>query len=459
MATLSDDPGQTWRHGDPLALAGALALIAVAAVVGRVLLDRGEPIVLPTPPLLAAWHPHVGAGTSLALLCVLVGVRLQRAAARLPWRRLLLSGWLLALSWLCSLALVDGFRRGWTAILLDPNEYLHDLPRIHDPATFLRTFTHYIAFGDGVTGDQVWTTHVAGHPPLATLVFWTLDRVGLGGGFWAGATCILVASTAAVAMPVTLRELGAPDGARRLIPFAALFPGAVWMGVSADGLFAGVAASGLSLVCLGAARRRFTVALAGGVLLGAAVFLSYGLVLFGLVVLAAFGLTVRRHGWRAVLTPWLVAAGGAAAVAVAHLALGFNWFTGLSVLRVRYYQGIASQRPFSYFVYANPAAWLVASSPLLAVGAVRAVAVLTGGRRPPWSQDRVVAVLALAGVAAAAGADASALSKAETERIWLSFGVAAYAGLALLRGRAATWALVGAAGWALAVNHLLYTGW
>jgi methylthioxylose transferase len=41
----------------------------------------------------------------------------------------------------------------------------------------------------------------------------------------------------------------------------------------------------------------------------------------------------------------------------------------------------------------------------------------------------------------------------------LSFGVVAYAGLALLRGRAATWALVGCAGWALLVNHLLDTGW
>ncbi len=458
MATLSDDPGRTSRYADPLALVGALALIAVAAVVGRVLLDRGEPIVLPTPPLLAFWHPHTGAGTPLAVLCVLVGLRLQRVAALLTWRRLLLCGWLLTLCWLCSLALVDGFRRGWTAILLDPNEYLADLPRISSPLTFLRTFTHFIAFGDGVTGDQVWTTHVAAHPPLATLLFWALDRVGLGGGFWAGALCILVASTTAVAVPVALRELGAPEPARRLVPFAALFPGSVWMGVSADGLFAGVAASGLALACLGAVRRRYPLALGGGVLLGAAVFLNYGLVLFGLVVVVALGLTVRRHGGRPVLGPWLAVAAGALGVAAVHLALGFNWFTGLAVLRVRYYQGIASQRPFSYFVYANLAAWLVASSPLLAVGAVRAVGVLAG-RRQPLTQDRVVAVLALAGVVAALLADVSALSKAETERIWLGFGVVAYAGLALLRGRVATWALVAAAGWALAVNHLLYTGW
>jgi methylthioxylose transferase len=51
------------------------------------------------------------------------------------------------------------------------------------------------------------------------------------------------------------------------------------------------------------------------------------------------------------------------------------------------------------------------------------------------------------------------LSKAETERIWLSFGVIAYSGLALLRGRRASWVLVVSATWALLVNHLLDTGW
>ncbi len=75
-----------------------------------------------------------------------------------------------------------------------------------------------------VDGDLVWTTHVAGHPPTATLVFWLLDRVGLGGGFWAGTPCTLASSAVSVAVAVTLRELGAPAAARRVVPFAALFP-------------------------------------------------------------------------------------------------------------------------------------------------------------------------------------------------------------------------------------------
>ena len=117
----------------------------------------------------------------------------------LPCRRLLLAGWLLNLAWMCSLTLVDGIHRGWIDVLLNPNEYLHDLHRISDPTTFWSTFTDFIAFGPSVDGTLVWTTHVAGHPPLATLMFWPLARIGLGGGFWAGALCILVGSAVSVA--------------------------------------------------------------------------------------------------------------------------------------------------------------------------------------------------------------------------------------------------------------------
>ena len=80
-------------------------------------------------------------------------------------------------------------------------------------------------------------------------------------------------------------------------------------------------------------------------------------------------------------------------------------------------------------------------------------------RHEHWSQDRVVALVALGGLLAALVADVSGMSKAETERIWLAFGVVTYTSVALLRGRQARIALVGAAGWALLVNHLLDTGW
>jgi len=459
VAITTTDADNSWRRSDLVALGAALALIIVAAVVGCEMNRHGLPIVLPRPPLLAFWHPHVGWGTPLAILSLLLGLRLQHLDALLPWRRLLLAGWLLNLAWMCSLTLVDGVQRGWIDVLLDPNEYLHDLHRISDPWTFLSSFNHYIAFGPGVGGDLVWTTHVAGHPPLTTLIFWMLARIGLGGGFWAGALCILVASAASVALPVTLRELGAEAAGRRIVPFIALFPGVVWMAVSADGLFAGVAVSGLALVCRGAVRGRIVTSLLGGLLLGVAVFLSYGLVLFGLVVLLILLLRIRQGDLRSIVVPWLGATAGFISVAAVHLALGFNWFDGLAALRVRYYQGIASQRPYSYFIYANLAAWLISCSPLLAIGIGRSIAALTRGRAEQWAEDRLAALLALSGVLSALIADLSGLSKAEAERIWLSFGVIAYSGLALLRGQSARLALIASAIWALLVNHLLNTGW
>ena len=453
----SSTPGH-WRR-ETLAVAAVLVLIAAAAVSGQILLNQGRPIVLPAPPLLAHWAPHFGWGTPLTVLCVLLGLRIQQAAAVLRWRRLLLAGWLLNLAWMCSLTLVDGLQRGWVDVLLDPNEYLHDLPRIIDPGSFLATFTRFIAFGPGVDGTVVWTTHVAAHPPLATLLFWALARIGLGGGFWAGALCVLVGSAASVAVPITVRELGAEAAARRAVPFAALFPGAVWMAVSADGLFAGVATGGLALLIMGASRRRLLLAAVGGLLLGIALFLSYGHLLFGLVVLTACAVIAYQRGWRQTVAAVLFAAAAVIIVAAAHLALGFNWMTGLHELRVRYYQGIASQRPYAYFVWANIAAWLISCSPLLVVGVVRAVGVLSRWRRDHCSSDRAVALLGLSGVLAALVADLCGLSKAETERIWLSFGAIAWTTMALLRGRSARWMLVAAAAWAIGVNHLLDTGW
>ncbi len=455
----SDRPTRRWRPAALVAVPLALVVIELSRRAGQALLDQGRPIVLPWPPLLAFWNPHHGPGTPLAVACILVGLLLQRRVAVLAWRRVVLGGWLLSLAWMVSLTLIDGLQKGWVKVLLDPNEYLHDLPRIGSPFVFLRTFTHYLAFGGDVNGDNAWTTHVAAHPPLATLLFWALDRIGLSGGFWAGLLCIAVSSAVAVGLPMALRELGAPDAARRLVPFVALLPGAVWMAVSADGLFAGVAAAGLGLVCRGASRHRLGSSAAGGLLLGTALYLNYGLVLFGLAVLVAFVLTVRQRGLRSVRVPWAISVAGVAAVAAAHFALGFNWFVGLAQLRIRYYQQTASDRPFSYFVWSNFAAWLIAWSPLLAYAAVRAVGVLIADRKAPASQDRVVAWIASSGVVAALLADLSALSKAETERIWLAFGVLAYTGLALIRGRWAALALVLAASWAITVNSLLDTGW
>lgn len=47
-----------------------------------------------------------------------------------------------------------------------------------------------------------WITHVSGHPPGALLTFVWLDRIGLGGGAWAGMLCLTAGSSAAAAIIV-----------------------------------------------------------------------------------------------------------------------------------------------------------------------------------------------------------------------------------------------------------------
>ena len=73
-----------------------------------------------------------------------------------------------------------------------------------------------------------------------------LVRLGLGGALAAGLVVTLLAATTPVAVLVTLRVLGAEPLARRAAPFLVLAPAAIWQAVSADAVFAAVAAWGLA---------------------------------------------------------------------------------------------------------------------------------------------------------------------------------------------------------------------
>jgi hypothetical protein len=295
-------------------------------------------------------------------------------------------------------------------------------------------------FADHIRTDQpvFWSTHVGAHPPGALVTFVLLDRIGLGGGGPSGVVVMLVASSACVAVAVTLRALGHEDLARKALPFGVLLPGAVWMGVSADGLFAGVLAWGVALLAVGATRRPLA-AVAGGVLLGFCLYLSYGLVLAGLFPLAVLLATRSARAG-------LLAVAGAAAVVTTFTVAGFWWLTGFTHVQVIYAASIASTRPYSYFVWANLAAVAFATGPAL-------VAALRRFPRLP----RPAMLLVAAAVTAILLADLSGMSKAEVERIWLPLVVWLVVPCALLPR--ARWWLAGQVALALAVNHLLLTVW
>lgn len=443
-------------RADLLVAALAVLLFATAAVVGTRIQDAHGVLYVAWPPLYASWLPHAGPGTVPALVLaaavVLYGAPVARA---LPWRPLVWSVWGASVLWTTALALVDGWRRGIADRLLSPHEYLASVDRFHDVGAALSTFSQHILVGQ----PDNWPTHVAGHPPGAVLTFVALDRVGLGGGAWAGIWCVVVGASASAAVLVALRALGAEGSARRAAPFLVLVPAAVWVGVSADGYFAAVTAWGLALLAVAAApgaRAPRSAALAAGVLLGWSVYLSYGLVLIGFLAVAV--LLCARNA-----RPLPYALAGALTVAAAFTAAGFWWWEGYQLLVERYYQGVAAVRPYGYWVWANLATVCVTAGLAAVAGARRALAGVPGAvrglRRAPSREDTTVALLVAAALCAVAAATLSGMSKGETERIWLPFVLWIVPAVALLpTGHRRAWLAVQAAT-ALLVNHLLLTGW
>ncbi|MHC3469639.1 hypothetical protein ACYF6T_13070 [Streptomyces sp. 7R007] len=424
---------------DLCAAAAAALLVVVAAVVGTGIEHRDGSLRVGWPPLLATWDPHLGPGTPAALAVAAAVVAYGPAlAARLPWRPLLLTTWAAGAAWTWSLALVDGWYRGIAEQLTTRNEYLQVIARFHDIPAALRDFTRHILIN---TPDN-WPAHVAGHPAGATVTFVLLDRIGLRGGGWAGAFVITAGTTGAVAVLIAVRALAGEHLARRAAPFLVLTPGAVWVGTSADGYFAAVAAWSVALLALAVTGHRTPLtATASGLLSGLTAYLSYGLTLFALP--AAAVLLLGPH--RARPLPYLLA--GLAVVPAVFTALGFNWWEAYRLLVTRYYQGAGGVRPYGYWVWADLACAVFITGPATAA----ALRHLRPTRANPLS------VLVTAALLALLIADVSGMSKAETERIWLPFALWLLPACAHLRAPR-PW-LTAQATLALLVNHLLLTGW
>ncbi|MFJ9350861.1 hypothetical protein [Streptomyces sp. NPDC101237] len=439
------------RRADLFAVLAAVLLVLAAVLVGRHLQDAYRVLFVHWPPLFADWDPHVGPGTPAAVLVAAAVVAYgPNLAVRLPWRGLLAAAWAACLAWTWSLALVDGWRRGVAGRLTSTNEYLTVIGRFHDIPATLRDFTHHIVSGT----PSPWPAHIAGHPPAATLTFVYLDRIGLRGGGWAGAWCITVGSTACVAVLIAVRALADEPLARRAAPFLVMAPAAVWVGASADGYFAAVAAWAVALLAWAVTGRSVGWAAGSGLLYGLTCYLSYGLTLFALIGLAVLVLGRRRVRARPVMLALLAA--GAAVVPVVFTLAGFHWWEGYRLLVTRYYQGVGGTRPYGYWVWANLACTVVVVGLATVAGLRRAGATLVR-RRTAGSAPVRLAFLVAVTLLALLVADVSGMSKAETERIWLPFAMWLLPACAFLP-RPRTW-LTAQALVALLVNHLLFTGW
>ncbi|MEV5511791.1 hypothetical protein AB0L50_02360 [Streptomyces flaveolus] len=439
---------------DLYAVVPAVLLVVAAVLIGRHIQATDHSLLVGWPPLIGRWDPHVGPGTPAAVLLAAATVAYgPSVAARLPWRVLLAASWGTASAWIWSLALIDGWHRGVAVRLTTRFEYLQVIDRWHDIPATLRAFTRHIL----IDSPDNWPAHVAGHPPAATLTFVLLDRIGLRGGGWAGAWCITVGATGCVAVLVAVRALAGERLARRAAPFLVMTPAAVWMGTSADGYFAAVAAWSVALLALAVTGGSLWWAAGSGLLFGLTCYLSYGLTLF--VVIGAAVLWLGRRGVRERPVLFVPLLAGAAAVPLAFTAAGFDWWEAYRLLVERYYQGAAGIRPYGYWVWANLACTVLITGLATVAGLRRAGGVLLAGRRGESLApgDGRAALLVTAGLLALLAADLSGMSKAETERIWLPFALWLLSACAFL-GRPRVW-LAAQAVLALLLNHLLATGW
>ncbi|AGB21096.1 hypothetical protein Mycsm_00650 [Mycobacterium sp. JS623] len=403
-----------------------------------------------TAPIFGWWNAHVGWGTGPAIVigaaAVLWG---PTVAQRLPWRALPWVTWATSCAWAFSLAMIDGWNRGFAHRLVAQHEYLRQVPTVTDIPEAVRTFASRIPDFQ----PNSWITHVSGHPPGALLTFVWLDRIGLSGGGWAGVLCLLVGSSAAAAIVVAARTLTDEGVARSAAPFVAVAPTAIWIAVSADGYFAGVAAWGLALLALSvrrAVRWPAVVGAGAGLLLGWGIFLNYGL---ALMALPAVAVLLAAVDWRAALGALAPAVLTAVAVVVVFAVAGFWWFDGYTLVQERYWQGIANDRPFQYWSWANFASVVCAIGLGSVAGIGRAFDIAAVKRRSGLHLVVLGALLALL------FADLSMLSKAETERIWLPFTVWLVAAGALLPPRSQRWWLAANVVGALLLNHFILTNW
>lgn len=419
-----------------------MALVVAAGVVGRWWTNTDDGIHF--PPLHATWDPRIGL---LTLPAIAIGLALwlvlPRLAETLSWRAMLATAFATTWIWTMALAMTEG-KDGLARVFERRQEYVYDAQHVRSISTMMHTFIDRIPYS---AAPDNWHVHVAGHPPGALLFFVLLDRLGITGFFSIGLVVVTIGSTAIVAVLITLRALGSTSLARAAMPWIVLAPSAVWMGVSGDAVFTTVAAWGLALLALAATSpgpRRVVTGVGAGLLLGLCVYLSYGLVLLGFL---AVSVLLIARSWRPL--PW--ALGGSVIVVAAFTAAGFSWWKAYPVLAQRYSDGIASSRPYDYWVWADIAAWTFTAG--FAVWAAFPAA------SHAFRQRNVVAQLAAAALLTIGFAAVSGMSKAETERIFLPFTIWIVALPILLPRRAHRPLLLSQVVIGLGVEQLLLTRW
>ena len=382
--------------GGVMAIAGA-TIVAGLLARWRTRIDLGTPL----PPFLMSWSPHV---RWPALIGAVVALG---AAARAPRAidRVRSGGAFAGLTYLTTLAVglsVNAARRGpsgWSHVFDLSGHGSFEASREYLPALkFLNGgVAHYV--GDYASLLHYLPTHTKGNPPGPLVVMHLLSITTAGR---LTAVCVVLGSLCA---PLTYglgRSLGGEARGRRAAALAVFSPAVILFGVtSVDYVFAALAAGVAWLLVARPAAARALGCVAAGV----AAFFSW--VLLAIPVWAVLA-TLVRDGRRAGAA---LAAGAVAGVLAVTLILTGVWgYDPVAILRTVghiYGGGAAAHRPYAFWLFGSPAAWLAFLGVPIAWLALRSLA---------RGEPAAVALAVVVGVSAVAG-----FTKAETERIWLPF--------------------------------------
>lgn len=355
---MTDDAEEIGTH-EWLDLLGWVTLATVGLALTAWAVRSGARLGTAGAPFLGRYRLQLSPLSLLAPAVATTVLALARAGwlDRVRWGILLAGAYLATLAWAVALAVVDGLA-GLTRSLLDPDNYLPDVPAVGtDPLGYLRRYTaeaasHSIA--------------ARGHPPGPVLLLWALDRLGLTDRLW---LALLVTAVGAVTVPLVLAAVrgvcGEPAG-RRYAPVLILAPYAIWVAVSMD-VF--VAVLGAAMVASGVrasdatrrGRRAGGWALLSGLLLGLAALFSYAAPWLGLSVVCLY--FARRRPFLNLFTGL-----GALVPVLAADLLGFAWVGGLTAAHADYASRVEPYRSALWWSAISVVALLLATGPALVAG-------------------------------------------------------------------------------------------
>jgi hypothetical protein len=376
-----------------LIAAATLATIAVGLIAKAAGVDwhtPAQPLTVLLRPRLSPW---AALGVAVLLAALYAGWRLFKAETG-PLR-FGLAGF--ALTLLTRLA-VNGMRSGpsgWYDVFVvhaghgeGRTEYLPALPALERGAgAFLEHFDSLVAN---------LPVHAAGNPPGLLL---SMDALGIDTAEGLAALTIVVGAMATPALYALARQLFGETTARAAALLFVFVPASLLYGAtSADAMY--VTPAMVAAACL--ISRRAPVVAIGALALALASFFSYALLAIG-----AWAAIVRwrRDGLATALRVALLCGTVLAAFYLAlYLVSGFDLLAVLDATNRRYRDGIAHLRPYLFYLFGSPAAFLVMLGPV-AWFAARSL-----GTR----EDTAIALAAVVAIAALAG-----FTKGETERIWI----------------------------------------